>query len=109
MQLLIFLLSPISLAEKFSSKKHLIVDLSAPREHPIYPSINSLISKEEYSLSYVRIDDAISIICSLGKGALLCKTDITDAFKQLPVAPHLWNLYGIKWQDQYFFYTRLAF
>jgi len=102
--------SPIGLVEKkFSSKKRLIVDLSAPREHPIHPSINSLISKDECSLSYVRIDDAISIICSLGQRALLCKTDITDAFKQLPIAPHLWNLYGIKWQGLYFFHTRLPF
>ena len=102
--------SPIGLVEKkFSSKKRLIVDLSAPREHPIHPSINSLISKDECSLSYVRIDDAISIICSLGQQALLCKTDITDAFKQLPIAPHLWNLYGVKWQGLYFFHTRLPF
>ena len=102
--------SPVGLAEhKYSGKKRLIVDLSSPRNHPSHPSINELIDKQEYSLSYVRIDDAIKIIKKLGPGSWLCKCDIKDAFKQLPISPDLWHLYGIKWKAKYYFFTRLVF
>ena len=32
-----------------------------------------------------------------------------DAFKQIPFHPSLWHLYGVKWNGEYFFYTRLVF
>jgi len=103
-------ISPIGIAEhKYSGKKRLIVDLSAPHDNPYHQSINNLISKEEFSLSYVKIDDAIRIIQSLGSGSWLCKFDIADAFKLLPIHPDLWHLYGIEWQEKYYFYTRLVF
>jgi len=42
-------------------------------------------------------------------GTLLCKTDICDAFKLLPIRKDQWHLYGIKWNGQYYFYQRLDF
>ena len=105
-----FRVNPIGLAErKFSHKKRLIVDMSAPHDNADTPSLNSLINKEEFSLSYVKIDDAIAIIKQLGANSWLCKTDMTDAFKQLPLHPSVWHLHGIKWQEKYYFYTRLVF
>ena len=102
--------SPLGLAErKYSDKKRLILDLSAPYDNEEIFSMNEVINKEDYSLSYVKIDDAISIIKSLGPGAWLSKTDMVDAFKQIPINPSLWPFYGAKWQDEYYFYTRLAF
>lgn len=43
--------------------------------------MNKLIDKQECSLSYVKIDDAIKISVQCGQGALMCKTDISDTFK----------------------------
>ncbi|KAK3098128.1 hypothetical protein FSP39_016419 [Pinctada imbricata] len=37
------------------------------------------------------------------------KTDITDAFKTIPVHPSLWPFQGIQWENQYYFYTQLVF
>jgi hypothetical protein len=103
-------INPIGLAVKrFSGKKRLIVDMSAPRENLDYPSINSLISKDQFSLSYVKVDDAINIIKSLGPGSWLCKTDITDAFKQIPIMPSLWKFHGITWKKRIYFFIRLVF
>lgn len=103
-------ISPIGIAEhKYSGKKRLIVDLSAPHNNPIHPSLNELINKDDFSLSYVKLDDAISIIKNTGKGSWLCKTDIKDAFKQIPIKPSLWNFHGIKWNGLYYFFTRLVF
>ncbi|CAG2255290.1 unnamed protein product [Mytilus edulis] len=103
-------ISPIGIVEgKYSKKKRLILDLSAPHNNDEHHSINDLINKEDYSLTYVRIDDAIKIIKSLGIKSQLCKCDVTDAFKLIPVHNSLWRFYGLKWNDMYYFYTRLAF
>ena len=78
-------INPISLAsKKYSAKKRLVVDMSASHDDPDNPSINDLISKEDFRLSYVKIDEVIAIVQSLDKGTLLCKTDLVNAFKQLP-------------------------
>ncbi|CAG2199755.1 unnamed protein product [Mytilus edulis] len=52
-------ISPIGIVEgKYSKKKRLILDLSASHNNDEHHSINDLINKEDYSLTYVRIDDA---------------------------------------------------
>ena len=106
----IYRINPIGIAErKYSGKKRLIVDLSAPHQDSFHPSLNDLINKEDFSLQYVTIDHAIKIIQKLGKGSWLCKTDITDAFKLLPIHPSLWPYHGIKNGNNYYFFTRLVF
>ena len=35
--------------------------------------------------------------------------DISDAFKLLPIQPSLWPFHAVKWDDQYYFHTRLVF
>ena len=75
--------SPIGIVEgKYSGKKRLIVDLSSPHDGEEHSSINNLIDTEQCSLSYVRIDDAISAIKDFGRFSILNKVDISDAFKQ---------------------------
>ena len=102
--------SPIGIAiGKYSGKKRLIVDLSAPHDNQIHQSLNELVDKEEFSLSYVKLDTAIKIIQEKGLGSWLCKVDIKDAFKLLPIKENLWPYYGIKWDNKYYFYTRLVF
>ena len=106
----VYRISPIGIAEgKYSKKKRLIVDLSAPYDNADIISINDLIDKESCSLTYVTIDNAIELIKKAGKGALMCKLDITDAFKLVPLKPKFWNMFGIKWKGLYYFYHRLVF
>lgn len=103
-------INPIGLAEhKYSRKKRLIVDMSAPHQDLDNPSLNSLIDKATSSLKYVTVDDAVSVIKKLGRNAWLMKTDITDAFKLLPIKPELWSYHGIKWNEKFYFFTRLVF
>lgn len=103
-------ISPLGIAVgKYSGKKRLIVDLSAPHENELHPSLNELINKEDFSLSYVTIDSAISVIKKIGMGAWMCKIDIKDAFKLIPIKQSLWPYHGVKWNNQYYFYTRLVF
>jgi hypothetical protein len=89
-------------------KKRLILDLSAPHnDHDI--SINGLIDRDKCSMSYIKIDDAIKIITQYGKSALLCKYDISDAFKSIPVKSDQWPLLCMKWKSSYYYYVRLSF
>jgi hypothetical protein len=44
-------------------------------------SINSAICKDDFSLQYVTIDDAIEGIKRFGPGCFLAKTDIESAFR----------------------------
>lgn len=105
-----FRINPIGVATgKYSLKKRLIVDLSAPHDNMEHASINDTIDKELCSLSYVKVDDAIKIIRQKGKGARLCKVDIRDAFKLIPIRKDQWAWFGIKWRTNYYFYHRLAF
>lgn len=106
----IYRVSPIGVVSKRnSSKMRLIVDLSAPHDDASHASLNDLICKQDFSLTYVRIDDAIKIIKRYGVGTKLCKTDITDAFRLIPIRADLQRFYGIKWRSKYYFYTKLAF
>ena len=97
----LYRVSPLGLAEgTYSGKARLIVDLSAPHNSDKHTSLNELINTEEYSLSYVKLDDVIHGILDRGQGSWLCKTDIVDAFKQIPIHPSLWHLYGVKWNGE---------
>jgi hypothetical protein len=106
----LYRISPVGIAiGKYSGKKRLILDLSSPHNDPNHESINNLIDKEKCSLTYVKIDDAIKHIQEFGRGTILCKTDIQDAFKQIPVTPEQWRFLGFKWNNNYYFSVRLPF
>ena len=84
--------NPVGIAEgKYSKKKRLIVDLSAPHNDKDNKCLNDMINKEDFSLNYVTVDQAIDIIKQKGTGSWLCKVDISDAFKLIPIHPSLWH------------------
>ncbi len=108
----VFRISPIGVAtRKFSGKKRLIIDLSAPHNSP-FPSINSLIPLDEFSLKYHDIDHAIDMLKIVGHGAWMAKIDITSAFKVMPIHPihpDSWHLFGVRWNGKFYFSVRLTF
>ena len=106
----VFRISPLGLVfGKYSGKPRLILDLSWPHDHPIVASINALIDKDECSMVYATIDQAIQRILDTGRGAYLCKCDITSAFKLLPIHPTLIPFYGCFWDGRFYFFQRLPF
>ena len=72
-------------------------------------SINDHIPKDPYALQYVRVDDAIRILQSLGPGSFMAKTDLNSAFRLIPIHPADWHLLGIYWQSQYYVDLYLPF
>ena len=61
--------------------------------HLSYPpgySVNDHIPKDPYSLQYVRVDNARSILKSLDSGAYMAKTDLKSAFHIMPIHADDW-------------------
>ena len=92
-------------------KKHkpdawrLIVDLSSPEGH----SVNDGISKELCSLSYVSLDDVVACIMTVGRGSMLAKMDIKQAYRNVPVHPQDRLLLGMYWNDMVYVDATLPF
>jgi len=72
-------------------------------------SINSSISKEDFSPQYSTIDNAIKGILSLGQGCFLAKTDIESAFRLIPLRPSDYELFGMYWEGSYHYDKVLPF
>ena len=72
-------------------------------------SLNDFIPKDEYSLHYSTVDDAIGSLLQLGVGALMAKIDLQSAFRMVPVRRTDWELLGIHWQNHYYIDTCLPF
>ena len=90
--------SPFSVIPKKSnpSKWRLIVDLSSPEGH----SVNDGIPKELASLHYVTVDDVVTHIVQLGKGAVMAKMDVKHAYRNIPVQQADSRLLGMKWASK---------
>ena len=71
--------------------------------HPAGSSVNNSIHADFSSVHYSTITDAIRHIRAVGVGCFLCKTDIKNAFRIVPVHPNDYNLLGMKWCDKYYF------
>ena len=97
--------SGVGVVPKKNGKWRMIHHLSAPRG----TSINDFILREEYSLHYATIDDAIASLLTLGAGALMAKIDLKSAFRMVPVRQEDWELLGIFWQNHYYVDTCLPF
>lgn len=97
--------SGLGTVPKSNGKLRMIHDLSSPHGE----SVNDTIPKDEFSLHYDTIDTAIAYIMQLGRGALLTKIDIRNAFRLCPVSPTDWCYLGISWQGQFYYDKVLPF
>ena len=97
--------SPIGSDQKPDGSVRLILDLSSPRGD----SVNDGISKEDYTCTYSKFDDAIQIIRHLGQGAFMGKIDIKHAFRVCPVRPSQCPLLCFRWKGCFYTDTRLPF
>ena len=81
-----FQIYPIGLVpKKHSNKMRTIFHLSYPKGSG--HSVDDHIPQENFSLQYIRLDDAIKIVQELGRGCYMAKTDIKSAFRNIPVHP----------------------
>ena len=88
--------SPIGLVPKGrdSGRWCMIVDLSYPSSW----SVNDGISRDPCSLRYASMDDALGFVNRLGRGSLLIKVDLKNAYRMVPVHSQNRHLLGICWE-----------
>jgi hypothetical protein len=93
----------LSLSSK--GKYRLCMDLSGD----LCGTVNSFIGEEESSVTYTSTDEVVECVLRNGRGALISKLDLGDAYKMVPVHPWDIPLLGIRWRSLYFVATRLVF
>ena len=99
--------SPMGLVPKPHQKDkfRLIVDLSSPATR----SVNDGIPSNLCSLQYASIDEAVAIVSLLGRGTMLVKIDLKDAYRIVPVHPDDYHLLGIHWNKHTYLDRALPF
>lgn len=96
-----FRVSPLAIREKSTPGEYrLLHNLSYPyNEH----SINSNIAKENSTVQYDDINDAIKIVQEFGPGCWMAKSDIASAFRNVPLSPSQYHLTGFKWKNKLYY------
>ena len=61
------------------------------------------------SVHYSGIDEAVAVVCRLGRGCHLAKTDLKSAYHIILVHPDDRPLLGIKWEESVFLDAALPF
>lgn len=87
--------SPLGLVPKYDGGFRKIHHLSYPRGS----SVNDYIASEFSTLSYSSLQNLFAKIIAAGRHAVLIKRDIKDAFRNIPVAPHIHWLLGFQWKE----------
>ena len=90
-----YAVSPMGVFEKKRSpgRFRIINDLSWPPGL----SVNDFISSEQFSLTYISVDDVVQRIQRHGPGTLLSKLDLADAFHHVVVHPSQWRWLASSW------------
>ena len=97
--------SGLGVVPKKNGKLRVIHHLSAPPG----ASVNDGIQRTDVTLRYITIDHAINAVLRHGRGALLSKFDVRNAFRLIPVHPADHHFLGICWQGQYYYDRVLPF
>src|SRR3954447_10926132 len=94
---------PLNIVPKGDKKWRLIQDLSSPQKHSVNDGILHIPTQWQL------IDDALQLIYDAGKGCHLVKMDVKSAYRQLPVHPNDWHLFGFVCEELLFIDTYLPF
>jgi hypothetical protein len=86
-------------------KRRLINHLSWPHGS----SVNDGIPDSEGNIRYEAFDQAVAAIASSGRGTLLAKLDLKEAFHHIPVRPADWPLLGFTWENSFYHAIVLIF
>lgn len=77
--------------------------------HPRGKSVNCHIPVEHGTLEYTSFDEAIDLILDMGRGFILVKRDLAEAFRHIPVAESAWWLLGFCCDSVYYLEKYLNF
>jgi len=70
--------------------------------------LHCLCNKLFSAIDFLKNNDAIRLVRPTGRGCVLAKTDIKNAFQLIPVCPSNYNLLGICWRNKFYVDRNLA-
>ena len=79
-------------------KWRLILDLSGPAGH----SVNDGVAGEHFSLQYMKVDDITVGIILVGRGSLMARFDVQNAYHIVPVHKEDRRLLGMKLRGAFY-------
>lgn len=91
--------SPIGLVPKKNPGEFRLINHLS---HPPGYSINDFVADGACEVHFGNLDDALDLVARSARGAELAKADIKSAFRLLPIAPHDFELLGIKFEGEYY-------
>ena len=89
--------SPLGLVPKPDGTFRRIYNLSSPKPR-LGLSVNAAIPEAYSTLTYSTVDEILALILLAGRGAVILKHDLKDAFRNIPVACTDQRLLGFKWE-----------
>ena len=72
-------------------------------------SVNDHLKRRLTHVAYASVSDAVILMHELGRGSLLAKVDIRDAYRIVPIHPHDRPFLGVLWQDSIYVDCQLPF
>ena len=103
-----YISSPIGvIPKKEPGKFRIIHDLSAPKGTNL--SVNSTIPHSAATVQYQLLDHVISLLQNQGSGSSMAKTDIEQAFRQIPIHPSQYNILRFQFDNKFYFDKCLPF
>ena len=95
-----FISSPLGIVPKSEPGKYRIIhDLSYPKN----ASVNTGVPRENAEVHYDSIDTIVDLVYRHGRGCLMAKTDIEDAFRIIPIHPLDHSLLGFSFEGEFYF------
>jgi hypothetical protein len=93
-----YICSPIGFVQKHDGGLRRIHHLSYPDKH----SVNDGIDVEVAYLKYLTFKTILVAVLVAGRGAIIVKRDLAEAFRAIPIAPHQRWLLGFQWLRRFF-------
>jgi len=72
-------------------------------------SVNDETPDSEGELVYKSFAQAVKALREAGRGSLLAKLDLKDAYRNIPIRRSDWNLLGFHWYNQFYYPIFLMF
>ena len=99
-----FICSPLGLVPKPGGWRR-IHHLSYPRHH----SVNHHIPEKCAEFKYRKFEEVLEMVREGGRSSVILKRDVKDAFRNIPLAPHIRWLFGFSWEDIFYVEKCLSF
>ena len=102
-----FICSPLGVVPKKTPNTFRIIhDLSFPKRGQ---SVNSAIPYENATVALETFDHVARLVLQSGRGSLVAKADIEEAFKIIPISPKDFHKLGFSFNNCFYFGTVLPF